>query len=138
MHIFDLGKTFFKTLHMFFHRLCMCPLKLASHSVWTHHNSQATTGRVFNSMWNLALWDAGRHHICNIHAFYTSIVIFLLFSLFSPRPRWVVPVLPKGELEVLLEAAIDLSKKGRNIQNLARLSKQNIHVVLIIGSSSVI
>ncbi|XP_062303511.1 probable ubiquitin carboxyl-terminal hydrolase FAF-X isoform X2 [Osmerus eperlanus] len=28
------------------------------------------------------------------------------------RPRWVVPVLPKGELEVLLEAAIDLSKKG--------------------------
>ncbi|OXB79740.1 UNVERIFIED_CONTAM: hypothetical protein H355_010208 [Colinus virginianus] len=27
------------------------------------------------------------------------------------RPRWVVPVLPKGELEVLLEAAIDLSKK---------------------------
>lgn len=65
-------------------------------------------------------------------------MIFLLFSLFSPRPRWVVPVLPKGELEVLLEAAIDLSKKGRNIQNLARLSKQNIHVVLIIGSSSVI
>lgn len=31
----------------------------------------------------------------------------------SSRPRWVVPVLPKGELEVLLEAAIDLSKKGR-------------------------
>lgn len=29
------------------------------------------------------------------------------------RPRWVVPVLPKGELEVLLEAAIDLSKKGK-------------------------
>ncbi|KTF83353.1 hypothetical protein cypCar_00045221, partial [Cyprinus carpio] len=28
------------------------------------------------------------------------------------RPRWVVPVLPKGELEVLLEAAVDLSKKG--------------------------
>ncbi|XP_051564646.1 probable ubiquitin carboxyl-terminal hydrolase FAF-X isoform X6 [Myxocyprinus asiaticus] len=28
------------------------------------------------------------------------------------RPRWVVPVLPKGELEVLLEAAIDLCKKG--------------------------
>ncbi|KTF96885.1 hypothetical protein cypCar_00000747, partial [Cyprinus carpio] len=27
------------------------------------------------------------------------------------RPRWVVPVLPKGELEVLLEAAIDLCKK---------------------------
>lgn len=29
----------------------------------------------------------------------------------------MVPVLPKGELEVLLEAAIDLSKKGRKIQN---------------------
>ena len=29
------------------------------------------------------------------------------------RPRWVVPVLPKGELEVLLEAAIELCKKGR-------------------------
>ncbi|XP_060232828.1 probable ubiquitin carboxyl-terminal hydrolase FAF-X isoform X1 [Meriones unguiculatus] len=28
------------------------------------------------------------------------------------RSRWVVPVLPKGELEVLLEASIDLSKKG--------------------------
>ncbi len=25
----------------------------------------------------------------------------------------MVPVLPKGELEVLLEAAIDLSKKGQ-------------------------
>jgi hypothetical protein len=29
------------------------------------------------------------------------------------RPRWVVPVLPKGELEVLLDAAIDLCKRGR-------------------------
>ncbi|CAL1289008.1 unnamed protein product [Larinioides sclopetarius] len=28
------------------------------------------------------------------------------------RPRWVVPVLPKGELEVLLDAAINLSKSG--------------------------
>ena len=28
------------------------------------------------------------------------------------RPRWVVPVLPKGELEVLLDAAIDLSSRG--------------------------
>ncbi|KAK0066423.1 ubiquitin carboxyl-terminal hydrolase FAF-X isoform X1 [Biomphalaria pfeifferi] len=28
------------------------------------------------------------------------------------RPRWVVPVLPKGELEVLLDAAIKLSKEG--------------------------
>ncbi|XP_075395925.1 ubiquitin carboxyl-terminal hydrolase 9X-like isoform X2 [Tenrec ecaudatus] len=33
------------------------------------------------------------------------------------RPRWVVPVLPKGELEVLLEAAIDLSKKGLDIKS---------------------
>ncbi|XP_060775080.1 probable ubiquitin carboxyl-terminal hydrolase FAF-X isoform X3 [Neoarius graeffei] len=32
------------------------------------------------------------------------------------RPRWVVPVLPKGELEVLLEAAIDLSKKGFDVK----------------------
>lgn len=38
-------------------------------------------------------------------------------SFCSPRPRWVVPVLPKGELEVLLEAAIDLSKKGGSAQN---------------------
>lgn len=28
------------------------------------------------------------------------------------RPRWVVPVLPKGELEVLLDASIDLCKKS--------------------------
>ena len=28
------------------------------------------------------------------------------------RPRWVVPVLPKGELEVLLDASIRLSKEG--------------------------
>ena len=28
------------------------------------------------------------------------------------RPRWVVPVLPKGELEILLKAAIELCKKG--------------------------
>uniref|UniRef100_A0A4W3IDV8 ubiquitinyl hydrolase 1 n=1 Tax=Callorhinchus milii TaxID=7868 RepID=A0A4W3IDV8_CALMI len=33
------------------------------------------------------------------------------------RPRWVVPVLPKGELEVLLEAAIDLSKKSLDIKS---------------------
>ncbi|XP_072270431.1 ubiquitin carboxyl-terminal hydrolase 9X [Pyxicephalus adspersus] len=31
--------------------------------------------------------------------------------------RWVVPVLPKGELEVLLEAAIDLSKKGLDVKS---------------------
>ena len=28
------------------------------------------------------------------------------------RPRWVVPVLPKGELEILLESAIKLCKDG--------------------------
>ena len=28
------------------------------------------------------------------------------------RPRWVVPVLPNGELEVLLKAAIELCRKG--------------------------
>ncbi|KAK7155926.1 hypothetical protein R3I93_010558 [Phoxinus phoxinus] len=32
------------------------------------------------------------------------------------RPRWVVPVLPKGELEVLLEAAIELSRKGLDVK----------------------
>ena len=28
------------------------------------------------------------------------------------RPRWVVPVLPKGELEVLLEASIKICRAG--------------------------
>ncbi|RWS27831.1 putative ubiquitin carboxyl-terminal hydrolase FAF-X-like protein [Leptotrombidium deliense] len=28
------------------------------------------------------------------------------------RPRWVIPVLPKGELEILLEASIELCKRG--------------------------
>ena len=28
------------------------------------------------------------------------------------KPRWVVPVLPKGELEVLLEESIRLCKRG--------------------------
>lgn len=31
------------------------------------------------------------------------------------RPRWVVPVLPKGELEVLLDTAIKLCREGNNI-----------------------
>ncbi|XP_061435835.1 probable ubiquitin carboxyl-terminal hydrolase FAF-X [Lethenteron reissneri] len=35
----------------------------------------------------------------------------------NPAPRWVVPVLPKGELEVLLEAAIDLCKKGLDLKS---------------------
>ena len=30
------------------------------------------------------------------------------------RPRWVVPVLPKGELEVLLDASIDLCKRSKS------------------------
>uniref|UniRef100_A0A8C1LPE6 USP domain-containing protein n=1 Tax=Cyprinus carpio TaxID=7962 RepID=A0A8C1LPE6_CYPCA len=38
------------------------------------------------------------------------------------RPRWVVPVLPKGELEVLLEAAVDLSKKGPMSRVMNRIS----------------
>ncbi|KAK2180804.1 hypothetical protein NP493_425g01038 [Ridgeia piscesae] len=33
------------------------------------------------------------------------------------RPRWVVPVLPKGELEVLLEAAIQLCHKGADVHS---------------------
>ena len=28
------------------------------------------------------------------------------------RERWVVPVLPEGELEVLLDAAINLTSRG--------------------------
>lgn len=31
------------------------------------------------------------------------------------RPRWVVPVLPKGELEVLLEASIKLCRAGMSV-----------------------
>ena len=30
------------------------------------------------------------------------------------RPRWVVPVLPKGELEVLLDASVDLCKRSKH------------------------
>nr|CAC38831.1 putative ubiquitin-specific protease [Mus musculus] len=33
------------------------------------------------------------------------------------RSRWVVPVLPKGELEVLLETSIDLTKKGLDVKS---------------------
>ncbi|CAB4054352.1 USP9_24 [Lepeophtheirus salmonis] len=32
------------------------------------------------------------------------------------NPRWVIPVLPKGELEVLLEASIRLAKKGKDVE----------------------
>ena len=31
--------------------------------------------------------------------------------IYSPVARWVIPVLPGGELEVLLEAAIDLAQR---------------------------
>lgn len=50
-----------------------------------------------------------RLHICVLSVMY---YVDSLFFLLMYRPRWVVPVLPKGELEVLLEAAIDLCKKG--------------------------
>lgn len=33
------------------------------------------------------------------------------------RPRWVVPVLAKGELEVLLEASIALARDGRDVRS---------------------
>ena len=29
------------------------------------------------------------------------------------RPRWVVPVLPKGELEILLDASVQLCRAGK-------------------------
>lgn len=32
------------------------------------------------------------------------------------RPRWVVPVLPKGELEVLLDACIKLCREGKTFK----------------------
>ena len=31
------------------------------------------------------------------------------------RPQWVVPVLAKEELEILMEAAIDLCRRGENL-----------------------
>lgn len=35
------------------------------------------------------------------------------------RPRWLVPVLPKQELEILLDKSIDLCKKGLDIKSQA-------------------
>jgi ubiquitin carboxyl-terminal hydrolase 9/24 len=35
------------------------------------------------------------------------------------RPRWLVPVLPKQELELLLEKSIDLCKKGLDVKSQA-------------------
>lgn len=109
--------------------LCGVHLKFASCSVWTHHTIHTLTAELPNSKVNIALWGAGRQYQCNIYAFYTgeyykyctvsfsSFFPWRFMSFCSPRPRWVVPVLPKGELEVLLEAAIDLSKKGGSAQN---------------------
>lgn len=59
----------------------------------------------------------------NFTEFHIFLKIFFFFFYAFPfsRPRWVVPVLPKGELEVLLEAAIDLSKKGRNTLDIISL-----------------
>lgn len=37
------------------------------------------------------------------------------------RQRWVVPVLPKCELEVLLEASIDLCQRGELAHHFVRL-----------------
>lgn len=64
-------------------------------------------------------WSIGTHtHTRDPPMQVLNIVLWVCLPLLmwmfpSLRPRWVVPVLPKGELEVLLEAAIDLSKKGR-------------------------
>jgi hypothetical protein len=33
------------------------------------------------------------------------------------KPRWVIPVLPKGELEILLEATIKLCKQGYDVRS---------------------
>ena len=33
------------------------------------------------------------------------------------KPRWVIPVLPKGELEVLLDATIRLCKQGYDVRS---------------------
>lgn len=40
-------------------------------------------------------------------------------------PRWVVPVLPEQELECLLQASIDLCKKG-NYRNIVKYFMQTI------------
>lgn len=46
---------------------------------------------------------------CCIIYFHLHVPMWISFSF---RPRWVVPVLPKGELEVLLDVSIDLCKKS--------------------------
>ena len=57
------------------------------------------------------------------------------------RPRWVVPVLPKGELEVLLDASIDLCKrskygetfKSRWHESLEKLNQLPTTLTMVIG-----
>lgn len=49
------------------------------------------------------------------------------------RPRWVVPVLPRGELEVLLEASIKLSKDGTAFDSLAPAAHAEMVVFLILS-----
>lgn len=73
--------------------------------------------KVLDSKLQVVLQGAGSHDplLCLLHAFVSVSVDSCGFL--PPRPRWVVPVLPKGELEVLLEAAIDLSKKGKSVLN---------------------
>lgn len=56
--------------------------------------------------------------VCLLLFFNLSACIYNIYFCLYLRPRWVVPVLPKGELEVLLEAGIDLSKKGKSTQSL--------------------
>ncbi|KFM62551.1 putative ubiquitin carboxyl-terminal hydrolase FAF-X, partial [Stegodyphus mimosarum] len=47
------------------------------------------------------------------------------------RPRWVVPVLPKGELEVLLDAAINLSKlESANDTKPKKSNKKKIKITI--------
>lgn|SRR6218665_1259642 len=40
------------------------------------------------------------------------------------RPRWVVPVLHNGELEILLDAVIDLCKKGKILRTIFHICRK--------------
>lgn len=46
------------------------------------------------------------------------------------RPRWVVPVLPKGELEVLLDTTIKLCKEGKTVTYSKTLFESIMHVFI--------
>lgn len=57
------------------------------------------------------------HHVCRspeklIASFPTAKLRSLTQKI--SNPRWVVPVLPEQELEVLLNAAIELAQAGKN------------------------